>query len=375
MSEDKKNSVLVVDDENSGIMALTDILSPEYAVYAAKSGQNAIAAAEKHLPDVILLDIMMPEMDGFAVIAELKKSEKTRNIPVIFITGLSDIGDEEKGLALGASDYITKPFSPAIVKLRVRNQIVIINQMRLSFEKKLTETIGRIRVDFLSRMSHEMLTPMNAIMGMTQMAKMLGNSQEIRHILEEIDTASHQLLGLINDLLDISGSKPSAFSLANSFFSFEEMIRNVWKEIRPEIEEKQQTFTFDIDQSIPKSLIGDENRLSQVIINLLTNAMKFTQEGGKINLSAYELNEDADMMVTLQIEVTDDGIGISKEQQRDIFNIFDKLDDSPSSEQGGAGLGLPISKRIIEKMGGNIWIESEPGKGSKFAFTCKMKKG
>jgi len=373
MNEDKRNSVLIVDDENSGIMALTDILSPEYTVFAAKNGQNAVTAAEKHLPDVILLDILMPDMDGYAVIAELKNSEKTRNIPVIFITGLSDVGDEEKGLAMGASDYITKPFSPSIVKLRVRNQIVIINQIRLSFEKKLSETIGRVRIEFLSRMSHEMLTPMNAIMGMTQMAKMMGTSQEVRQLLEEIDAASRQLLGLINDLLDISGNKPSAFSLSNSVFSFEEMFRNVWKEMRPDIEEKRQTFTYDIDQSIPESLIGDEKRLAQVIINLLTNALKFTPEEGKIHLFSRVINEDNEI-VTLQVEITDNGKGISKEQQRDIFNIFDKLDDSPSSEQSGAGLGLPISQRIIEKMGGKIWIESEPDKGSKFTFTCKMKK-
>jgi diguanylate cyclase (GGDEF)-like protein len=128
--EEKNNSVLIVDDENSNIMALTYILSPEYKVFAAKSGKNAIVAAEKHLPDIILLDIIMPEMDGYDVLSELKNSEKTMNIPVIFITGLSNSGDEEKGLALGASDYIIKPFSSSIVKLRVRNQIKMLEQLR-----------------------------------------------------------------------------------------------------------------------------------------------------------------------------------------------------------------------------------------------------
>ena len=131
MDETKKYSVLVVDDENSNIMALTHILNPEYVVYAAKNGEKAIAAAEKHLPDVILLDIIMPEMDGYAALAALKKSEQAHNIPVIFITGLSNIADEEKGLALGAADYISKPFSPVIVKLRVQNQIKILEQFRI----------------------------------------------------------------------------------------------------------------------------------------------------------------------------------------------------------------------------------------------------
>ena len=131
MDEAKKNSVLVVDDENSNIMALTHILSSEYTVYAAKNGQNGIKAAETYLPNIILLDIIMPEMDGYAVIAALKSFEKTKNIPVIFITGLSNVDDEEKGLAFGAADYIAKPFSPAIVKLRVRNQIKMLGQLRL----------------------------------------------------------------------------------------------------------------------------------------------------------------------------------------------------------------------------------------------------
>ena len=131
MTDTGKNSILIVDDENSNIVALTHILGSAYTVLAVKNGQTAIKVAEKQLPDVILLDIVMPETDGYAVIAALKKTDKTKNIPVIFITGLSDADDEEKGLSLGAADYIGKPFSPAIVKLRVKNQINQINLTRL----------------------------------------------------------------------------------------------------------------------------------------------------------------------------------------------------------------------------------------------------
>jgi len=131
MNESKINSVLIVDDENSNIIMITKILNPYYTVYAAKNGEAAIKAAEKYLPDVILLDILMPDMDGYTVLATLKKSEETRNIPVIFITGLSNAADEEKGLTLGAADYITKPFSSVIVKLRVRNQMKMLDQLRL----------------------------------------------------------------------------------------------------------------------------------------------------------------------------------------------------------------------------------------------------
>jgi len=203
MSESKKNSVLIVDDDNTNIMMLTHILSPDYTVYVVKNGEAGIKAADKHLPDVILLDIMMPEMDGYAVLEALKNSGKTRNIPVIFITALSHEDNEEKGLALGAADYITKPFSPVIVKLRVRNQIKIINQMRLIIEKQIAEESSRARMEVLSKMSHDMLTPMNAIMGFTQIANMTKNSSETTECLNEIYKASQELLKLLHNMLGI----------------------------------------------------------------------------------------------------------------------------------------------------------------------------
>ncbi|MCL2055637.1 MAG: diguanylate cyclase [Oscillospiraceae bacterium] len=147
MAGTRDHSVLIVDDESSNIMAITHILSPNYIVYAAKNGQSGIKAAHKYLPDIILLDVIMPEMDGYSVIAALKDSDATHDIPVIFITGLSGVNDEEKGLALGAADYISKPFSPSIVKLRVNNQIRMIEQIRtierLSMTDQLTELPNR----------------------------------------------------------------------------------------------------------------------------------------------------------------------------------------------------------------------------------------
>jgi len=155
--EAKKNSVLIVDDEKSNIIALTHILSSEYTVYFAKNGMDAIELAEKFLPDVILLDILMPDMDGYEVISRLKRDDKTNEIPVIFVTGLTGVEEEEKGLSLGAVDYINKPFSPAIVKLRVRSQVQMQNQIKLikylSMMDQLTDIPNRRNFD--SRMRTE----------------------------------------------------------------------------------------------------------------------------------------------------------------------------------------------------------------------------
>ncbi|MCL2814664.1 MAG: diguanylate cyclase [Oscillospiraceae bacterium] len=157
MDESKKNSVLIVDDESSNIMALTHILSPVYTVFAAKNGYKALEAAEKYLPDVILLDILMPEMDGYAVLGALKNTDRIRDIPVIIITGLGNADDEEKGLSLGASDYISKPFNPAIVKLRVGNQIKMFNQLRIIEQVSMIDQLTSIpnRRGFDNRMDME----------------------------------------------------------------------------------------------------------------------------------------------------------------------------------------------------------------------------
>ena len=209
MNETGKNSILVVDDEHANSLALIHILSPLYTVYAEKNGQDAIETARELLPDLILLDILMPEMNGYEVLSVLKNTEETKNIPVIFITGLKGIEDEEKGLSLGAADYITKPFSPDIVELRVKNQINLLNQMRLNIEKERNEKNDLARIEFLTRMSHEMLTPMNAIMGIIQIIRMQTKklpvySDDIEQSFNEYNAASGKLLGLIHYLLDLN---------------------------------------------------------------------------------------------------------------------------------------------------------------------------
>jgi len=370
MDTPKKNRVLVVDDEESNIMALMHILGAEYTVYATKDGQDAIEIAEENQPDVILLDIVMPDMDGYAVVAALKSSDRSRDIPVIFITGLSNPGDEEKGLSLGAVDYISKPFSPAIVKLRVQNQIRLINQTRLIIEKETAEKSSRARSEFLSRMSHEMRTPMNAIMGMAALMKTTAEPEKRDDMLDKITNASNHLLKLIDDILDMSDIEDNKLCLSCSDFSFAVVVRNILNAVNQDVRKKQQTLTTDIDPSIPDVLIGDGRRLSQVILNLLFNAIKFTPEQGSIQINAFVRDVDDDTL-TMQIEVIDNGIGMSKEQQNRLFIPFEQADGGIDRKFGGAGLGLAISKHIIDLMNGGIWVESEPGKGSKFAFTMK----
>ena len=374
MTDEKKNSVLIVDDERANIIALTSFLESDYEIYVSLNGAEAIEAAEEFLPDIILLDILMPGMDGYDTIAKLKSSEKTQYIPVIFITGLNTNENERKGLALGAADYITKPFSAEIVKLRVKNQIKIIDQMQLLIENEVAENNNRVKADFLSRMSHEMLTPMNSIIGMSQLIAMTFDVEDIKKYNKELSAESHRLLGQIHDLLDVSGKNADAFKLESAPFTFKSMFKIALKAASPVSYKKKQTLDFEVVPLVPLIFIGDEQRLAQVITNLLLNAAKFTPEQGEIKLSGHIL-EDTKETTTIQIEVIDNGIGISKEQQEDIFKLFEQVDKNVTRAYNGAGLGLPVAKRIIEMMDGTIWVESELGKGSKFGFTCKLLKG
>jgi signal transduction histidine kinase/DNA-binding response OmpR family regulator len=228
--------------------------------------------------------------------------------------------------------------------------------------------------EFLANMSHEMRTPMNAIIGMTAIAKSSSSMEKKEYCIGKIEDASSHLLGVINDILDMSKIEANRLKLSFDDFNFERMLQKVVNVINFRIEEKKQIFSVHIDKRIPRNLYGDDQRLAQVIANLLSNAVKFTPEEGVIALDA-EFEDQAGRVYTLRISVSDSGIGISEEQRERLFHSFEQAETGTSRKYGGTGLGLAISKRIVEMMGGKIWVESELGKGSAFRFTVRMEKG
>ena len=234
---------------------------------------------------------------------------------------------------------------------------------------------SRAKSDFLANMSHEMRTPMNAIIGMTTIGKRVNNIEEKDHALVEIGDASSHLLGVINDILDMAKIEAGKMELAPVEYQFEKLLQKVLTVNHFRADEKKQTLTVNVDSNIPRFIIVDEQRLAQVITNLLSNAVKFTPEGGKIHLDASLAPETRGDVCELHIEVTDNGIGISPEQQEKLFAAFEQVQSGRSREYGGTGLGLAISKRIVELMGGKISVESELGKGARFSFTVKIMRG
>ncbi|MDL2233427.1 response regulator [Ruminococcaceae bacterium OttesenSCG-928-L11] len=234
---------------------------------------------------------------------------------------------------------------------------------------------SRAKSDFLSRMSHEIRTPMNAIIGMTAIAKKMDTDpQRMRQCLDKIDGASRQLLDLINDILDMSKIEADKLELTTNEFDFERMMQNVANVVNVKMTEKNLELSFDFDNLFARKVICDELRLSQIITNLLGNAAKFTPENGFITLRVRHRPGDGDCHV-MRVEVKDTGIGISKEQQSRLFTAFEQADGSTTRKYGGTGLGLAICKSLVRLMGGNIWVESEPGQGSTFIFEVNFKWG
>ena len=243
--------------------------------------------------------------------------------------------------------------------------------LRLSADKIKSEEESRAKSSFLANMSHEMRTPMNAIIGMTNIGKSASEVERMKYSFNKIEDASIHLLGVINDILDMSKIESGKFELAVEEFIFEIMLQRVASVVNYKITEKRQNFKIYIDRSIPEFLIGDEQRLVQVVTNLIGNAVKFTPEEGHIRIGTYFLGEE-NGVCSIKIEVTDTGIGISPEQQARLFKSFSQAESSTTRKFGGTGLGLAISKSLVEMMNGEIWIESELGKGSTFAFTVKL---
>jgi signal transduction histidine kinase len=231
---------------------------------------------------------------------------------------------------------------------------------------------SRAKGEFLANMSHEIRTPLNAIIGMTKLAQETEDAERKEYCLGKIKEASSHLLGVINDILDMSKIEANKLEVFPVPFHIRAMIDRVVSIMRFRLDEKQLEFTSEVCPDVPNVAIGDDQRLAQVITNLLSNAVKFTPSEGRIRLSVRLLERSAEACV-VEVSVADTGIGISQEQQTRLFSSFEQADSSTSRKYGGTGLGLAISRRIIEMMHGTIAVRSVPGEGSTFSFTVKLR--
>ena len=313
--------------------------------------------ALKNLKEVHIPNAIHGETVQYELVISRKDGEKRILIVSVVQTGNGNLG-------IIAND-ITE-----VRKLESRLYVAIRNA---ECSRDIAECSSIAKSEFLSRMSHELLTPMNAVIGFAQLAKKSKDLEKIKSYIDKIENSSNHLVTMIHDVLDVSDGGGS-FSINESRFYIKTMVDSVLEKVNPELEKKKHILTQRISPSTPEVLIGDDKRISQVILHLLSNAIKFSPEGSEISLCINASTDECEI-VTLEIEVADNGIGISKKQQKRLFGLFELADGSSTRKFSGIGIGLPLAKCIANMMDGDIRVESELGKGARFLFSFKVKKG
>jgi signal transduction histidine kinase/CheY-like chemotaxis protein len=417
--------VLVVEDNKKDRLLLSKIvLTNGFDVSEAGNGYEALEKVETEPPDVIISDIMLPEMDGFMLIRKIKGNETTKDIPFIFYTKtfVSD-EDQELGFSLGAARFLKKPLKPgellceidsvlkenkpgklksagheitdkeylkkysAQLSLKLESRIRMLEQeieKRKKIEAELRKSgkllilakdealrASSVKSDFLMKMSHELRTPLNSVLGFSQVLKMKHHGELNEKQEQYVDNIFHsatRLLGMINDVLDLVKVE-SCEKLPLSIQSFQaaQAIDESLIFINNMAAQKNIIIQKKIDPGLG-IIEADAQRFKQIIINLIDNAVKFSKpEGGTVNITA---RKNADMAM---FSISDTGIGIKEEDMSRLFDLFYQADSGISRKYGGAGAGLAVTKQLVEEHGGRIWVESKYGEGSTFSFTLPLK--
>lgn len=391
MQYEYKGTVLVVDDEPANLGVLFAQLEHGlFKVLIAEDGTSALKIVERIKPDIILLDVRLPDIDGFELSRRLQAKAGMAEIPLIFLSALVDTADKLKGLGLNAVDYITKPFEAEEVVARLEKHLTIRNlQKRLSkqnarlqqqiierqqIEKELliakeqAERASQAKSEFLANMSHELRTPLNGILGFSRLLASSPNlSTDEKKNLAIIQRSGEHLLNLINDVLDMSKIEAGRAVLSENEFDMYQLLDDVGNMFRLQANQKRLQLIIECEANVPQYVRTDEVKLRQVLVNLLGNALKFTKQG-TISVQVWRVATTHTLdPLHLQFKVEDSGVGIAPDELGRLFKPFMQTQSGRTSQEG-TGLGLPISLKFVQLMGGDITVESEIGKGSVFSF-------
>ena len=304
------------------------------------------------------------EKDMMAAINKVQSSGETHTINAISSKDICKTSSEQVY-------YFSFRINPIVYEGMMTGFIILVHDYTDMHNASVrAEAATQAKSNFLANMSHEIRKPLNAIIGMSSIGKSARNRDRMHYCFGKIDEASNHLLGVINDILDVSKIEAGKFELSQTEYDFEKVLQRAFNVIAFRVDEKNQKLAVSIDKKIPKFQYGDDQRLMQVITNLLSNAVKFTPDGGEINVNTKLISKEKTTCI-IQISICDTGIGISRDQQERLFSSFQQAESSTARKYGGTGLGLSICKSIVEMMGGEIWVVSETGLGATFSFTFK----
>ena len=376
-------NLLIVDDNADNIMALESSLErEELNIFTTTSPKNVIQTCIDKDISIALIDVKMPEIDGFELLDMIKGNPLTEHIMVILVTGYSMSSEHVvKGLSKGAVDYLFKPLDLYITNAKVNSLIILVNyqkeikkkndelelyqdELYKSIEK--TEKSKVITENFLANMSHEIRTPLNAIIGLAYLLKETRLDKDQQEMLKLMGFSSSALLGIVNDILESAKMDAGKIEIVRTKNNIVHLMETICDLTRPMAQEKKLTLTCEIDPDVPAMIMVDSLRLNQILMNLISNAIKFTPSGSVfVGLKLIDKNEEN---VQLKFTVKDSGIGIPKSSIDKIFTRFEQVDDKTWQKFGGTGLGLSIVKKLTKLKGGTLSVESEMGEGTTFTF-------